>query len=110
VNSHLPGIVKFVVGVRSVGTFMVLWQMIRGWACFLYITDRYRVYPCLIDECEHLVSKTGMTRVQGENCRLRHYLARLHRQTLCYSKSVDILYKSVRLLMYYLNPLLSLSW
>jgi insertion element IS1 protein InsB len=35
VNSHLPGIVKFVVGDRSVGTFMVLWQMIRGWACFL---------------------------------------------------------------------------
>ena len=27
-----------------------------------------------------------MTRVEGENTRLRHYLARLHRKTLCYSK------------------------
>ena len=26
-----------------------------------------------------------MTRVEGENTRLRHYLARLHRKTLCYS-------------------------
>jgi hypothetical protein len=26
-----------------------------------------------------------MTRVEGENTRLRHYLAHLHRQTLCYS-------------------------
>jgi len=32
-----------------------------------------------------------MTRVEGENTRLRHYLARLHRKTLCYSKSLDML-------------------
>ncbi len=32
-----------------------------------------------------------MTPVEGENTRLRHYLARLHRKTLCYSKSVEML-------------------
>ena len=32
------------------------------------------------------MSKTYMTRVEGENTRLRHYLARLHRKTLCYSR------------------------
>lgn len=47
--------------------------------------------------------KTYMTRVEGENTRLRHYLARLHRKTLCYSKSVDMLKYSVRLLLYYLK-------
>ena len=52
-KSHLPGIVKFVVGEGSVGTFIVWWQMIRGWACFLYITDGYCVDPCYIDECDH---------------------------------------------------------
>ncbi|MGF1478632.1 MAG: hypothetical protein ACFB4I_04000 [Cyanophyceae cyanobacterium] len=31
------------------------------------------------------MSKTYMTRVEGENTRLRHYLAHLHHQTLCYS-------------------------
>jgi len=40
-----------------------------------------------------------MTRVEGENTKLRHYLARLHRKTLCYSKSVEILKYSVRLLI-----------
>ncbi|WP_286131406.1 IS1 family transposase [Limnospira sp. PMC 289.06] len=70
---------------------------------FLYITDGYKVYPCLIEDCNHLVSKTAMTRVEGENCRLRHYLARLHRKTLCYSKSTEMLYKSIRLLIYYLK-------
>ena len=44
-----------------------------------------------------------MTRVEGENSRLRHYLARLHRQTFCYSKSMEMLKASIRLLMYYLK-------
>lgn len=34
---------------------------------------------------------------------LRHYLARLHRKTLYYSDSVDMLVYSVRLLMHYLK-------
>ena len=44
-----------------------------------------------------------MTRVEGENTRLRHYLARLHRQTLCYSKSVEMLRHSIKLLIHYLR-------
>jgi insertion element IS1 protein InsB len=44
-----------------------------------------------------------MTRVEGENTRLRHYLARLHRQTLCYSKSEEMLKLSIRLLLHYLS-------
>lgn len=91
------------MGDRSLKTFALLWGMIQGWYCFLYITDGYKVYPCLIEDAAHLVSKTAMTRVEGENCRLRHYLARLHRKTLCYSKSVEMLNSSVRLLIYYLK-------
>lgn len=96
-------IFKFVIGDRSLETFKQLWRMIGGWTCFLYITDGYCVYPCLIEDGDHLVGKTVMTRVEGENCLLRHYLARLHRKTLCYSKSVEMLEISVRLLIYYLK-------
>jgi insertion element IS1 protein InsB len=24
-----------------------LWKILRGWECFLYVTDGYAVYPCL---------------------------------------------------------------
>jgi transcriptional regulator NrdR family protein len=48
-----------------------------------------------------IVSKTYMTRVEGENTRLRHYLARLHRKTLCYSKPVEMLAHSIRLQLHY---------
>ncbi len=56
-----------------------------------------------IEDDSHLVSKTYMTRIEGENTRLRHYLARLHRKTLCYSKSVEMLRCSLRLLLHYLK-------
>jgi IS1 family transposase len=67
------------------------------------VTDRWKFYPNFIGDEEQLVSKTYMTRVEGENTRLRHYLARLHRKTLCYSKSVQILKDSIKLLIYYLK-------
>jgi insertion element IS1 protein InsB len=44
-----------------------------------------------------------LTRVEGENTRLRHYLARLKRKTLCYSKSKEMLKHSMRLLVHYLK-------
>ena len=44
---------------------------LRGWESFWYLTDGSPVYQCLISELEHLISKTYMTRVEGENSRLR---------------------------------------
>ncbi len=73
------------------------------WNCYFYVSAGNRVYPLFIPDEDHIVSKTYMTRVEGENTRLRHYLARLHRKTLCYSKSVDRLKHSVRLLLHYLK-------
>ncbi len=69
------------------------------------------MYPGFILEGDQIVCKTYMTRVAGENTRtplaerssMRHYLARLHRKTLCYSKSVEMLTHSVRLLLHYLK-------
>lgn len=56
-----------------------------------------------IPDGDQIVSKTYMTRVEGENTRLRHYLARLKRKTLCYSKSTQMLKHSIRLLIHYLK-------
>jgi len=63
-----------------------------------YVTDGYKVYPSFIEQGDQIISKTYMTRVENENTRLRHYLARLHRKTLCYSKSEEMLRYSIRLL------------
>jgi len=47
--------------------------------------------------------KTYMIRVEGENTRLRHYLARLKRKSLCPSKSEQMLRYSIQLLIHYLK-------
>ena len=74
-----------------------------GSAIFMSHTDGWKVYASFVEPGDHIISKTYMTRVEGENTRLRHYLARLHRKTLCYSKSVDMLQHSIRLLLHYLK-------
>ena len=103
VNHWNQGILLWAVGDRSHRTFEQLWQIIKCWHSFWYVTDGWKVYPMYIQPEDHLVSKTYMTRVEGENTRLRHYLARLGRKTLCYSKSVDMLKYSIRLLLFYLK-------
>lgn len=73
------------LGDHSAETFRPLWSIVQTWECYFYVTDGWSVYPGFIPEGDQIVSKTYMTRVEGENTRLRHYLARLHRKTLCYS-------------------------
>ena len=112
VNHWKPGILLWTVGDwlrqcaernRSSNSFQILWTVIRCWHSFWYVTDGWKVYPGFIEPEDHLVCKTYMTRVEGENTRLRHYLASLHRKTLCYSKSLEMLKYSIRLLLHYLK-------
>jgi insertion element IS1 protein InsB len=103
VNHWKSGIILWTVGDRSHTSFHPLWLMIKCWHSFWYVTDGWKVYPHFIEPEDHLIGKTYMTRVEGENTRLRHYLARLHRKTLCYSKSLDMLKYSIRLLLHYLK-------
>jgi len=119
VNHQKKGIILWNIGDRSHESFEPIWQIIKCWHSFWYVTRRHsppsrltticayalrwKVYPMYIQSEDHLVSKTYMTRVEGENTRLRHYLARLHRKTLCYSKSLLLLKYSLRLLLHYLR-------
>ena len=104
INHFAPGILAMEIGDRSGQTFDKLWQRIKIWDSRKYLTDGYCVYANYIGPEKHLVlPKVQLTRVEGENTRLRHYLARLHRATLCYSKSIQMLKYSVRLLMHYLG-------
>ena len=103
VDHFQPGILGWVVGDHSAQTFQILWQAIAFWKCYFWVSDGNPVYPGFIPAGDQIVSKTYMTRVEGENTRLRHYLARLHRKSLCYSKCIEMLKYSLRLLIHYLK-------
>ena len=103
VNHFEPGILDWAIGDHSSDTFEPMWQRIKHWDCYFWVSDGLKVYPRYIPDGDQIVSKLYMTRVEGENTRLRHYLARLTRKTLCYSKCVKMLKHSVRLLIHYLK-------
>lgn len=103
VNHFKQGILDWVMGDHSAQTFLPLWEEVKKWRCYFYVTDGWKVYRQFIPDGDQIISKTYITRVEGENTRLRHYLARLHRKTLCYSKSAKMLDYSIRLLIHYLR-------
>lgn len=103
VDHFRAGILGWVLGDHSAKTFKPLWDVVNQWKCYFYVTDGWKVYPMFIPDGNQIICKTYMTRVEGENTRLRHYLARLKRKTLCYSKSAQMLRYSIRLLIHYLK-------
>lgn len=66
VDHFRPGILALVLGRRDARTFEPLWQRVKTWQSYFYVTDGWRVYPCLIEAVAHIVSKTYMTRGRRE--------------------------------------------
>ena len=60
-------------------------------------TDANPVYKSLIEyygvelKIKYHIAKVATSLVESWNCILRHYLARLKRRTLCYSKGIEML-------------------
>ena len=75
VNHFQAGILAWVIGDRSAETFQPLWQIVKCWQCFFYVTDGYKVYPMFVESSDQIVSKTYMTRVEAA-CRRTEYSAR----------------------------------
>ena len=61
------------MGDHSAKTFQPLWELVGSWKCYFYVTDGWPVYPIFIPDGDPIICKTYMTRVEGENTRLRHY-------------------------------------
>lgn len=71
-NKDFSQILEYVIGDRSAETFKRIWSKIKHWNCYFWITDGYKVYPQFIPDGDQIISKIGMTRLEGENSRLRH--------------------------------------
>lgn len=61
VNHQKKGIILWNIGDRSHESFEPIWQIIKCWHSFWYVTDGWKVYPMYIQSEDHLVSKTYMT-------------------------------------------------
>ena len=100
VDSIFGKVLGFVCGRRTIKTGRVFWQQIKHLLTTGYGTDMLKSYENFIPHAKHYAGKTFTTQIESLNCRLRHYLARLHRKTLCYSKSKTMWEVSLKLLIH----------
>ena len=75
---------------------------VHGLSAQCYATDGYKAYR-FFPHNQHLVGKEHTFTVEGKNSQIRHYLARFHRRTKCYSKSLAMARYSLILLLHKLN-------
>ena len=83
VYSIFGKVLGFACGRRTIKTGQVLWQQIKHLPTMGYGMDMLKSYENFIPHAKHYVGKTFTTQIESLNCRLRQYLARLHRKTLC---------------------------
>ena len=103
VGSIFGKVLGFACGRRTIKTGKVLWQQIKHLPTMGYGTDMLKAYENFIPHAKHYASKTFTAQIESLNCRIRHYLARLHRKPLWYSKSKTMLEVSLKLLIHKLN-------
>jgi len=84
VDSIYGKVFGFVCGRRTIKIGRVLRQQIKHLPPMGYGTDMLKSYENFIPHAKHFAGKTFITQIESLDCRLRHYLARLHRKKLCY--------------------------
>ena len=82
VDAIFGKVLGFACGRRTIKTGQVLWHQIKHLPTMGYGTDMLKSYENFIPHAKHYARKTFTTQIESLNCRLRHYLARLHRKTL----------------------------
>lgn len=101
VNRNSLKLIDFELGSAEKGTWLnLVFRLQDKYQKIKYLaTDANPVYSYYKFTEKHIVTKAETSLVESFNCRLRHYLARLKRKTLCYSKNIDMLRISINLFL-----------
>lgn len=93
-------LIDFEVGNAEKNTWLsMVFRLKEKYNINYLCTDGNPVYSYYKFTEKHIITKAETSLVESWNCRLRHYLARLKRKTLCYSKNIDMLRISINLLL-----------
>jgi insertion element IS1 protein InsB len=87
----------------------MLWNKIEHQSYGIVATDYWKSYNEIIPVEKLLQTKAETYTVESYNAQIRHFLARFRRKTKCYSKSIEMIIYSLKLLMAKRNNLLSIQ-
>ena len=91
-------VLAFSLGDRSNRTGQRTFLKVRSHCLEAVYTDFYPAYDAFVPWRLHKKGKAGTFTVESKNSQIRHYLARFHRKTKCYSKSIHMVIASLNLL------------
>ena len=78
------------LGRRDTKTCAQLWEQLEMFELKHVCTDYYPAYRRIVPGDMHVETKSETAAIEGLNSRIRHYLARFHRKTFCYSKAMHM--------------------
>jgi insertion element IS1 protein InsB len=97
-NREEREVVAWVLGDRDHFTFAKLWSQVEGIDCDRYMTDYWEAYEAFLPKKKHRQTKKETHIIESYHSWIRHYLARFHRRTHCYSKKEYMVQASLLLL------------
>lgn len=96
-NPKTREIIDFIVGKRNKKNLMKIISTLLLTNAKLIVTDKLNIYRELIPKEIHSTKHRGINHIERQNLTLRTHLKRLNRRTICYSKSIAMLYAVVKI-------------
>jgi insertion element IS1 protein InsB len=88
---HRTGhIVAYVVGSRADDAFLALKTLLGPFGITHYYADKWGAYQRHLPAEQHTVGKCYLQKIERKHLTLRTRLKRLMRQTLCFSRSIEM--------------------
>ena len=87
IDHNTRAILAFVFEKRKDSAFKKLKKFLKPFGIITYYTDNWSSYSKNISPENHIIGKENTQRIERKNLTLRTRIKRLHRKTICYSKS-----------------------
>jgi insertion element IS1 protein InsB len=89
-DHHTGHIVAYVVGSRADDAFLELKALLDPFGVTRYDSDKWGAYRRHLPAEQHTVGKRYLQKIERKHLTLRTRLKRLTRQSLCFSRSIDM--------------------
>jgi len=97
INKVTGSVIDFVVGRRTKLNIKQVVNSVLSLSPKHIYTDGLNVYPSLIPKTVHKIFRYCTNKIERHNLTLRTHIKRLIRKTICFSKSIDLLFCTLKL-------------
>jgi insertion element IS1 protein InsB len=102
-NRATTRIAAYVLGRRTDASCRQLSDKLAGCAVENFYTDDWQSYAKTLPAKQHIISKAETLNIERHNLNFRTHLKRLHRRTICFSKSSEMHAAVIKLYVNHVN-------